>query len=110
MGENQDYVKGSGNVFRDLGFEKPEQELAKAELAARINEIIESRNLTQKQAAAILRIDQPKISALRNGRLGGFSIARLLSFLLALDRDVEIVIRARAEADPHITVATVEAV
>ena len=45
MGENRNYTKGSGNVFRDLGFEKPEQELAKAELAARINEIIESRNL-----------------------------------------------------------------
>ena len=105
MGENRNYTKGSGNVFRDLGFGRPEEELAKAELASRISEIIESRQMTQKEAGRILGIDQPKVSALKNGRLGGFSIARLFSFLLALDRDIEIVIRSKSERTPHISVA-----
>ena len=110
MAKDRDCFIGSGNVFKDLGFEKPEEELAKAELALRINKIIESRSLTQKQAAEILGVDQPKVSALKNGRLGGFSISRLFSFLLALDRDIDIVIRSKNDVRPHITVELAEAV
>lgn len=50
----------------------------------------------------MLGIDQPKVSALKQGKLSGFSIERLLRFLLALGRDVEITVRpkpkSRAEA------------
>ena len=85
----------SGNVFADLGVEGPEEALAKAKLARAISMIITRRHLTQTQAAAVLRVDQPKVSSLMLGRLAGFSIDRLLRFLLALDRDVEIIIKAR---------------
>lgn len=88
-------VKSSGNIYKDLGFEKPEKELAKAELAIKINDIIAERKLKQKAAADILGVDQPKISALKNGRLSGFTIERLLVYLSLLDQEIEIKIRPR---------------
>ncbi|OFV95262.1 MAG: XRE family transcriptional regulator [Acidobacteria bacterium RIFCSPLOWO2_02_FULL_60_20] len=93
MRSKPDHTLGSGNVFADLGFANAEEMLAKAELAHRITAIIEHRRLTQSQAAEILRIDQPKISALKRGRLSGFSLERLLRLLLLLGRDVEIVVK-----------------
>ncbi len=86
---------GSGNVFADLDVDAPEEALAKAELAAKISEIITARGLTQLAAARILGIDQPKVSALLRGRLTGFSTERLIRFLNALGRDVEIVVKDR---------------
>lgn len=83
---------GSGNVFRDLGLKNAEELLAKAKLAARIVQILEERELTQKQAANVLGIDQPKVSQVYRGRLDDFSIERLMRFLTALHRDVRIVI------------------
>ena len=97
------YTVGSDNVFEDLGFEHPEEELAKAKLVMAIGEAIRQRKLTQAQAAALLGIDQPKVSALLKGRYGGFSTDRLLRLLVALDRDVDIVVRP-ARARPHVTV------
>jgi predicted XRE-type DNA-binding protein len=99
-------VRGSGNVFADLGFPRPEEALAKARLALEIERVIRTRRLTQTQAAKILGIDQPKVSALRHGRLSGFSVERLIRFLNALDRDVEIVVRAkpRSRRRGHLTV------
>jgi predicted XRE-type DNA-binding protein len=85
--------QSSGNVFHDLALAQPGESLAKAELVHRICDIIAERKLTQGQAAAVLCIDQPKISALTRGKLDGFSIERLFRFLNALGRDVEIVIR-----------------
>ena len=64
-------------------------------MGATICDIIAQRKLTQRGAAAILRIDQPKVSALMRGRLEGFSSERLFRFLNALGRDVEIVIRPK---------------
>jgi predicted XRE-type DNA-binding protein len=96
---------GSGNVFEDLGFDKSEEELAKADLVIQINKIIERRRLKQKEAAIILGINQPKVSALKNGRLAGFSIERLLSFLQALDQDVEIVVYPKSTETSHIKIA-----
>ena len=88
----------SGNVFADLELEDPEERLAKAELARRICDIIAERKLSQTRAAALLGIDQPKVSALVRGKLDGFSIDRLFRFLNALGRDVEIVIRPAKRA------------
>lgn len=93
----QDYFVGSGNVFADLGLPNADELLAKAELAIRITEILRRRRLTQVQAAEILGVDQPKVSALIRGRIAGFSIERLLRFLLLLGADVSITIQPR----PH---------
>lgn len=91
----QESTPSSGNVFADLGLPKPDELLAKAELAARIIQEIARRRLTQSEAAAILGIDQPKVSALKQGKLSGFSIERLMRFLLALGRDIEITVRPK---------------
>jgi predicted XRE-type DNA-binding protein len=92
-----DIIESSGNVFADLGLDQPEVRLAKAELAARIAGVIRDRDLTQKQAAEMLGLDQPKISALVRGKLSGFTIDRLLRFLADLGCDVEINVHPPAE-------------
>ena len=85
--------RGSGNVFADLGLPAPEERLLKAQLAAEIARIIGERRLTQRAAAELMGIDQPKVSHLLHGRLAGFSTERLLTWLTALGRDVDIVVR-----------------
>jgi predicted XRE-type DNA-binding protein len=94
------YVVGSGNIYADLGFDEPELEQTKATLARRIAVIVSARGLTQVEAAAVLGIDQPKVSALLRGRLGGFSVERLMRFLTRLDQDVEITIHPKDAARP----------
>jgi predicted XRE-type DNA-binding protein len=80
----------SGNIFADLGLANSDELLIKAELVRQISNLIDSKNLTQTEAAKILGIDQPKVSALLNGKLSGFSTDRLFRFLNALGSDVEI--------------------
>jgi predicted XRE-type DNA-binding protein len=85
----------SGNVFEDLGFPEPEEELTKAQLASHIRQVIKRRRLTHVAAATLMGIDQPKVSALLNGRLANFSSDRLMRLLTALGQDIEIVVRAK---------------
>lgn len=93
---NRDFTPSSGNVFADLNLPHADDLLAKAELAAKIIAEIQRRRLTQRQAATVLGIDQPKISALKQGKLSGFSIERLMRLLLKLGRDVEITVKNRS--------------
>jgi predicted XRE-type DNA-binding protein len=88
----------SGNVFADLGFADAGERQTKVRLAFAINGILQRRRLPQTKAAQLLGINQPKISALSNYRLEGFSVERLMHFLNALDQDVEIVIRTKADS------------
>jgi len=92
---NPDVVPSSGNVFADLGLSNAEERQTKVRLAVAINQIVQSQQLSQVAAAKRLEVNQPKISALSNYRLDGFSVERLMNFLNALDRDVEIVIRRK---------------
>jgi predicted XRE-type DNA-binding protein len=85
----------SGNVFADLGLAHAEEELTKVRLAVSIHRILEQSGLSQVAAARRLKVSQPRVSALWNYRLDGFSVERLIRFLNALDRDVEIVIRRK---------------
>jgi predicted XRE-type DNA-binding protein len=87
--------RSSGNVYADLGLPNAEEKHTKLRLAFAINQIIAGRSLSQVAAAKSLKVSQPKISALRNYQLEGFSVERLMNFLTALDRDVEIVIRPK---------------
>src|ERR1700733_504575 len=91
----QDHITGSGNVFADLNLPQADDLLAKAELASKIIAEIERRRMTQARAAGILGIDQPKISAIKQGKLSGFSIERLMRLLLLLGRDIEITVREK---------------
>ena len=91
----------SGNVFADLEVPDADAALAKAELARRVGAILSARKLTQAQAAAVLGIDQPKVSALIRGKLDGFSTERLFRFLNVLGQEVEIVVRPRRQRSGH---------
>jgi predicted XRE-type DNA-binding protein len=88
-------TRGTGNVFADLGYADAEERQTKLRLAYAINGIVERRRMTQAAAAGKLGINQPKVSALANYKLDGFSVERLMTFLTALDQDVEIVIRKK---------------
>ncbi|HEX9202204.1 MAG TPA: helix-turn-helix transcriptional regulator [Acidobacteriaceae bacterium] len=88
-----DVVRGSGNVFADLGLPNPDQELMKARLTLQIARIIKDRGFTQAEAAKILGIQQPHVSALARNRAGNFSVGRLMEFLTALGQDVEVVVK-----------------
>lgn len=85
----------TGNVFADLGASQPEEELAKAQLASRIRQVIREGRLTQTAAAVVMGVDQPKVSALLNGRLESFSSERLMRLLTRLGQDIEIVVKAK---------------
>lgn len=88
--EELEVTIGSGNAYADLGYANPQEALAKAELATLITEQIKRKKLTQKQAAQLMEIDQPKVSAIIRGKLSGYSIDRLLRFLMALGVDIVI--------------------
>lgn len=90
----------SGNVFQDLGLPAAEEKRTKVQLAVTLNRIIHERGFSQSAAARQLGVNQPKISALVNYRLAGFSVERLLNLLNALGCDIEIVVRKRK---PHKT-------
>ena len=93
---NRESTPSSGNVFADLKLPQADDLLAKAELAAKIIAEIQRRRMTQIQAAVVLGIDQPKVSALKQGKLSGFSIERLMRFLLLLGRDIEIKVKGKS--------------
>ena len=88
-------TKGSGNVFRDLGFseKKSSELLLKSNLLQAIQETIKIRGWKQIEAAAQLGIDQAKVSKLLSGQMAGFSIERLVHFLSLLGQDVEVTVR-----------------
>lgn len=96
---DQTVTASSGNVFADLGFADAAERQTKVRLAFAINQILEGRRLSPLEAGPRLGIDQRMISALSNYRLDGFSVERLMHFLVALDQDIEIVIRRKPHPD-----------
>jgi predicted XRE-type DNA-binding protein len=105
----RDITRGSGNVFADLAFPDAEERQTKLRLAYALNEIMDAERLTQAQAAARLGLNQPKISALRNYKLDGFSVERLMTLLTALDQDVDIVIRKKPRSRAAARISVVAA-
>ena len=97
-GESAAVTRGSTNVFEDLGYPDAVERQAKLRLAYALNQVVEHRGLTQSAAATLLGLSQPKVSALRNYKLAGFSVERLMNLLTALDQDIEIVIRRKARS------------
>src|SRR4051812_41579595 len=94
-GESATITRGSTNVFEDLGFHDAAERQAKLRLAYALNQVLEARKLSQADAAKVLGLRQPKVSALRHYKLAGFSVERLMNLLTAVDHDVEIVIRRK---------------
>ena len=88
-------TKGSGNIFRDLGFseERSAELILKSSLLQALQETIRGRGWKQAEAATNLGIDQAKVSKLLAGQMAGFSVERLVHFLSMLGQDVEVTVR-----------------
>jgi predicted XRE-type DNA-binding protein len=102
-------VRGTTNVFADLGFPDAEERQTKLRLAFALNQAIAQRRMTQAAAAAALGINQPKVSALMGYKLDGFSVERLMTFLTALDRDIDIVIKKKPRSRSTARISVVAA-
>ena len=87
------YETGSRNVFKDLGVPNADEHMVKAQLVFKIDSIMKERRLKQVEAAALFGVRQPDISMMLRGEFRQFSVERLLRFLVALDQDVEIVVK-----------------
>ena len=107
--DDETITRGTGNVFADLGYADADERQTKLRLANAINGVVARRRLTQVAAAEKLHINQPKVSALANYKLDGFSVERLMTFLTALDQDVEIVIRNKPRSRPAGRISVVAA-
>jgi predicted XRE-type DNA-binding protein len=73
-------TRGTGNVFADLGFPDAAERQARLRLAYALNQELEARKISQADAAKVLGVTQPKVSALRRYKLEGFSVERLAPF------------------------------
>jgi len=93
-------IPSSGNIFADMNLPDAAELDTRARLGAAICRIVERRRLTQAEVAAALAINQPKVSALLNYKLEGFSVERLMRILAVLGQDVEIVTKARPRSRP----------
>ena len=91
-------IPSSGNVFADMGLPDAAELDTKARLGATLNLIVERKQLTQAEVATVLGINQPKVSALLHYKLEGFSVERLMHFLVALGQDVEIVVKPKPQS------------
>ena len=94
----------SGNVFADLNLPNPEERLVKATIALSIGELIEKRGLTQEEAGAILGLPQSSVSNLVRGKLGKFTIDRLLRYMRKLDYDVTISFKLKPKSREEATI------
>ena len=92
--------RSSGNVFRDLGFDREEAEHLKlrSELMIEIRKVIEARQLTQAAAAALFGVSQPRISDLVRGKIDLFSIDTLIDMLAHAGVRVSFVVKRKAGA------------
>lgn len=92
-----DYTVSSGNIFADLGFSNASEKLAKVKLDSLIYDLISERQLGDEEVARILTIDVSQVTDLKNGRLSGFSLEKLLGFLVALGQNIEIMVSPKPE-------------
>ena len=92
--------EASDNIFRDLGFDDDEAAnlLVRADLMLQIKRIIKEQNWTQTQAAKVLGVQQPRVSALFSGHIGEFSVDMLMSWLTKLGYDVEVTLKRKEVA------------
>ncbi|CAM5221444.1 hypothetical protein CDEF62S_05679 [Castellaniella defragrans] len=91
--------EGSSNVYADIGMADASEMLVKARLAAKINEIIQERGWTQREAALVLGMTQPKLSALLRGHFRGVSETKMLERLTRLGRQIRIVVGRSTEEE-----------
>ena len=95
MGKKLRVTASTGNVFRDLGFRREEAEhlLIRADLMIQAQKLIATRKLKQREAAEILRVSQPRVSDLLQGRIDLFSTDALIDMLARLGARVRLTVK-----------------
>lgn len=99
--EQVECEEGSSNVFADLGLRDADELFARAQLGFRVHQLLTARQLTQREAAALLGVKQPEVSHLMNGHFSRFTVDKLLDFLKRLDQKVTIQIRPHKPGEPY---------
>jgi len=93
LSNKKGHETGNRNVFKEIAVPNALEHLVKAQLAFKIDAIMKDRGLKQVEAADLFRVRQPDVSKMLRGEFRQFSVERLLRFLVALDQDVEIVVK-----------------
>ena len=103
-----EFEVSSGNVFADLGLDDAEELYTRAALGVQVMKILNDRGLSQKDAAEILDIKQPEISAIMRAKFRKFSQERLIGFLNKLNRKVTIQVSRHRKGEPYqqVTIAS----
>jgi len=96
--------RGDPNIFAEIGLPEPEVHLLKARLIAEIYRLAQQLGLTQAKAGEVMGITQPEVSRLFKGNFRDYSVERLMGFLTAFDRDVEIVLKTSEAGKGQITI------
>ena len=96
--ERLEVVRGSGNVFRDLGHKNADIEQFKALLAAEIIKALDREGLSVRRAQSRTGIAAADFSRIRNADLGRFTVDRLMSIINRLGSRVEVKVRVRRAA------------
>lgn len=88
-------TRGSGNVFRDLGFSEAEAQnlLLRTDLMIRIEKLVKDSGLTQQEAAKILGVTQPRLNQLLKGKITEFSLDALVNMLASAGLKVELTVK-----------------
>jgi predicted XRE-type DNA-binding protein len=95
MKDEFELIRGSGNVFRDVGRPHSELEQARAVLAAEIIRTLDVRDLSTREAERLTGVSHSEFSRIRNARLERFTLDRMIAILEKLDEDVEVSIAFR---------------
>ncbi|NJN23105.1 MAG: XRE family transcriptional regulator [Acaryochloridaceae cyanobacterium RL_2_7] len=101
------YVESCGNIFADLELDDADELLLRSQLGYSVRQILNCRNLVQREIADLLGIQQPEVSNLMQGKYHLFSEGRLLSFLNKLNQKIVIQISQHEEGEPLQQVAIV---
>jgi len=99
MSDDLEFMRGSGNVFRDFGDANPDLEQARAILAAKIIGVLDDRKLSVRAAEEVTGVAASEFSRIRNVKLERFTIDRMIDILGKLGQQVDFQITVKPR--PH---------
>jgi len=102
MNDDMDIIRGSGNIFRDLGHPDADREQLRALLAAKIIGVLDDRGLTVRAAHEVTGVAAADFSRIRNANLGRFTIDRLMTILANLGQEVEVTVNVHPRRAPEV--------
>lgn len=92
--------RGTKNIFADLGYRDAETHLLKAELMARVHDVLVERQLNQSAAGRVMGVSQPDLSRMLRGEFRDVSVERIMRMLTRLGCEVDIVVKPQGRKRP----------